>query len=173
MTSHDPRAAVAEVLGQQARPPRPRTVSVPPPPREAHHAAPVARAEVAEREDDLPGHQRGNLRAITVHVPGRVRDLIDEVATATRQSKGQVVSEALRETWQGIAHDFALVDADDPFAPAVVRRRPRVDDPVLVTFYLPVPAARALAKLRDETTLSVSALVSEAVERHYGDRRQA
>lgn len=188
---HDPRAAVAEVLSAEA--PN-RAVRVPPPPRPAPPSAPSlspsSRPTAQERrsplrspaadsrggegeEDWTPGYVRGRQRAITVHLAQPVRDLI-AAATAsssdgTGGSKGQVITTALHHTWRSIERDFAKpTDSDDPFAPPVVRRRRALDNPAPVVCYLSESAAQGLKRVRDNTTLSLSAVVSEAVTRHFG-----
>jgi hypothetical protein len=118
----------------------------------------------------VPGTRNGRLRIITVTIPANARKILEREMSATGRSRGQVVMTAVRSTYEEIGTEFTVGDSepDSLFGtPRVVKRRRHLDDPRAVPLYVAEPEARGLGELKERVTLSLSAIITEALERHY------
>ena len=184
--------ATQRSLGGLAPPPRPRpgapgpALSAPPPPpasgppaveesrpppapAPATPPAPARRAAAPKADDQLIGVPRGKLRYLRLYLSGPAAELVEEIRLRSRRPRGVVLMAGVRATYTEIRNSFALpVDPDPgPMGPsrATSRRRIGVERPVLVTASITNDEARGLQTLSEATGLSVSAIVSEAMER--------
>lgn len=125
-----------------------------------------------ELESVVPGVRNGNLRIVTVTIPALARNILERESKASKQSRGQIVMAALRATYTEIRMDFALETNETPGlfgVPRVVKRRHDLDDPRSIPLYISESEARGLGDLKKEVSLSISAIITEALERHYRD----
>ncbi|NNN12419.1 MAG: hypothetical protein HKL81_01545 [Acidimicrobiaceae bacterium] len=125
-----------------------------------------------EREDEVPGVRNGNLRIVTVTIPARARNILERESKASKQSRGQIVMAALRATYTEIRMDFALETNEAPGlfgSPRIVKRRHDLNDHRSIPLYISESEARGLGNLKKEVNLSISAIITEALERHYKD----
>jgi len=195
----DPLASVKEYRQQASGAGRTLTVAPPPPVPVAAPAGPGA-APVADDDldptgeldltappadddgddaaatvaaDDLPGMARGNKQLINAYLPGATRARLD-AARAEHGTLGAAVMAALRGSYQWLVdnHTPEPVEAVGPFpAPKPPRRRLEVPDARLRPFYVHRDEARAIDQVADQLELSVSELVTLAVDRFYGGDR--
>lgn len=125
-----------------------------------------------ELEGEVPGVRNGNLRIVTVTIPARARNILARESKASKQSRGQIVMAALRATYTEIRMDFALETDEAPGlfgSPRIVKRRHDLNDPRSIPLYISESEARGLGNLKKEVSLSISAIITEALERHYKD----
>jgi hypothetical protein len=120
-----------------------------------------------------PGRQR-----VSIYLPQEVLDLLDDQLRGPEpRSRTDAAMEALIYTWEGIVQEFPARLVHDPSgrfpARRVVGRRRGVVQPRMVDLYLSAAEADALAETAEQTRLSVSALFTHAVKRHYGDEAAA
>jgi len=95
--------------------------------------------------------------------------LIEDIRRQSRQTRGVIVMAAVRMTYTEIQAAFRLAPSPNPgpFGPprASRHRRYAVEHPVQVTVSVTTDEALGLQELSQTTGLSVSAIVSEAMER--------
>ncbi len=185
----------AEATPAAVPPPPPTPVVTTPRPAAADAAAPQAGGELPSRprptsrtelvsprtsdpSPSLPGFRQYRRQLVTAHLGAPVRALIDEAVSASRSkpppSRGVVVMEAVRATREELEREFALPPSDPVFGPpAVPRRQAPLEGGQRMTLRVSIPEAAGLGQLRDRTTLSISGLVSEAVERYWRPRLTA
>jgi hypothetical protein len=127
-------------------------------------------AAVAREEGRLPGTAKGHRRLLAVNLPAATRARLDaargEPAVRTRSD---VVLEALAATFDAIA-DERRPQLDAPrsrfSASTMRRRRLALDDPRDVPIQFSPDEATAVKEAADEVGLTVSALITEALDRH-------
>jgi hypothetical protein len=132
---------------------------------------PAERAGANGEADDLPGMPRGRKRLINAYLPGATRHRL-ETARADHGTLGAAVMAALRGSYRWLVdqHTPEPVEAVGPFpAPRPPRRRLAVEDARLRPFYVHPDEAKAIDQLADELELSVSELVTLAVDHFFGD----
>ena len=137
------------------------------------HAAPEIEdrtpdGAAADAEDTI-GMARGRKRLIHVYLPGPTRERL-EVGRQQHGTLGVAVMAALRGSYQWIVEHHTPEPAEPvgPFpAPTPPRRRLAVHDARLTPFYVNPDEARAIDQLADELQLSVSELVTIAIDRYY------
>lgn len=121
----------------------------------------------------LPGTAKGHRRLLAVNLPAATRRRLDaargEPAVRTRSD---VVLEALAATFDSIAEQRAK-QLDQPatrFATSTVRRRRlALDDPRDIPIQFAVSEAVAIKEAADEVGLTVSALITQALDLHLAD----
>ena len=121
--------------------------------------------------DDLPGMARGRKRLIHVNLPGDTRQRL-EAGRRTHGTLGAAVMAALRGSYEWVVanHTPPPAEAVGPFpAPKPPRRRLVVPDARLKPFYVHPDEAKAIDQLAEQLELSVSELVTIAIDRHYGE----
>jgi hypothetical protein len=160
-----------------------RTLSVAPPP--VLPAQPIADdaatidvdaldTELAElTPDPTIGTPRGRKRLLQVYLPNSTRQRLD-AAKAGHGSLGAAAMAALRGAYEHIITTCVPepVEAVGPFpAPRPMRRRLHVDDARMRPIYVDPPEAAAIEALAEQCELSVSELVTIAIDWHYGEGR--
>jgi len=133
--------------------------------------AAAAALESDGQRDDLPGMARGNKQLINAYLPGATRARL-EAARAEHGTLGAAVMAALRGSYQWLVdnHTPERVEAVGPFpAPKPPRRRQEVPDARLRPFYVHRDEARGIDQVADQLELSVSELVTLAVDKFYGE----
>ena len=118
----------------------------------------------------IPGTARGRKRLLQVYLPGPTRTLLD-AARDGHGSLGAAAMAALRGAYHHIVehHTPEPVEAVGPFpAPRVVRRREHVEDARMRPIYVDPAEAAAIEQLADQCQLSISELVTIAIDHHYG-----
>jgi hypothetical protein len=192
----NPLAAVDEYRTQATRPARTITIAPPPPvpvaatatsqPETVDDADPSGELELAapgteppadtavdsdDAAEDLPGMLRGCKRLINAYLPAATRQRL-EAARAAHGTLGEAVMAALRGSYQWLVdtHTPAPAEAVGPFpAPTPPRRRLTVEEGQLRAFYVHPAEARAIDQLADQLELSLSQLVTLAIDQHYGE----
>jgi hypothetical protein len=107
---------------------------------------------------------------IQVYLPVGTRQLLD-AARPAHGSLGAATMAALRGAYHHIVehHTPEPVEPVGPFpAPRVVRRREHVDDPRMKMIYVDPAEAAAIEQLADQCELSISELVTIAIDVFYG-----
>lgn len=177
-TSHPSSLATQPQVPDQVPPPSaaPPPVSSNPnqPLRAIPSPVPVPESSEGELRSEgtdggLIGKQRGNLRYVRLYLSGTAAEAIEDIRRRSRQTRGVIVMDAVRSTYTEIRTAFAVDPDPDPGpfgAPrASRRRRYAVEHPTQVTISVTPDEAKGLQALSETTGLSVSAIVSEAVER--------
>jgi len=134
-------------------------------------AAVKSATEPAGDGDDLPGMARGRKRLIHVNLPGDTRERL-EAGRRAHGTLGAAVMAALRGSYEWVVanHTPPPAEAVGPFpAPKPPRRRLVVPDARLKPFYVHPDEAKAIDQLAEQLELSVSELVTIAIDRHYGE----
>ena len=135
-----------------------------------HTGAPTEDAEVGEGRR-LRGHLRGRKQLLYVYLPGPTVQLLDD-ARPGHGTLGAAVMAALRGSYEWLVdtHTPEPVEAVGPF-PAVrgPKRRQGVEEGRLKPFYVTPDEARAIDQLADQLELSVSELVTLAIDHWYGN----
>ena len=146
-------------------------VDVVPTATETDTGAPEEAPAAPGDDDRLPGTAKGHRRLLAVNLPAATRLRLDaargEPAVRTRSD---VVLEALAATFDAIAEERAaeLSQPSSRFAPSTVRRRRlALDDPRDVPIQFAPHEAAAVKEAADEVGLTVSALITEALDRHH------
>lgn len=111
---------------------------------------------------------------MSIYLPQEALDLLDDQLRGPEpRSRTDAAMEALIYTWEGLVQEFPSRSVHDPSgrfpARRVVGRRRGVVQPRMIDLYLSAEEADALAETVEQTRLSVSALFTHAVKRHYGD----
>jgi hypothetical protein len=127
--------------------------------------------EAVGQEFRLPGTAKGHRRLLAVNLPAATRQRLDaargEPAVRTRSD---VVLEALAATFDAIAEERAkqLEQPATRFATSTVRRRRlALDDPRDVPIQFATTEAVAIKEAADEVGLTVSALITQALDSYY------
>ena len=178
----DPREDIALAFD----PPEVRRTSVPPPSLrlakvKTSATPPAPDTEEARRADDdepkeleeeLPGRRRSRLQYLELYVTGRAYDLLTAQRPAG-STMGQAVMEALRHTRPWLVENYSPPPADDDFFPAPRRSRRRfhVEGGRHVSAGVTPEEAAAISRLAADVELTLSELISLAVEHHFGDSR--
>ena len=119
----------------------------------------------------MPGTPRGRKRLLQVYLPAGSRHLL-ESARDGHGSLGAAAMAALRGSYQHIIehHIPEPVEPVGPFpAPRTVRRREHVDDARMKPIYVDPGEAQAIEELADQCELSISELVTIAIDHHFGE----
>jgi hypothetical protein len=128
---------------------------------------PVAEGTAAH----IPGTPRGRKRLLQVYLPAPTRQLLQS-ARDGHGSLGAAAMAALRGSYEHIVahHTPEPVEAVGPFpAPRTVRRREHVDDARMKPIYVDPVEAAAIEQLADQCELSLSELVTIAIDWWYGE----
>ena len=123
----------------------------------------------------IPGTPRGRKRLLQVYLPAPTRQLL-QAARDGHGSLGAAAMAALRGSYEHIVanHIPEPVEAVGPFpAPRTVRRREHVDDARMKPIYVDPQEAAAIEQLADQCELSLSELVTIAIDWWYGEDRTA
>lgn len=126
------------------------------------------------RAPELPGRVRGNQREVSLNLSGRARSLLE----AERRNRGAGLSEAAVEALAaqlaGIVNELAETQPEPdvtgdvfPVRRGAARRR-QVEQAQRVGLYLRPAEVDALDKAARNSGASMSHLVTDAVERHFG-----
>jgi hypothetical protein len=119
----------------------------------------------------VPGTPRGRKRLLQVYLPAGTRRLL-EAARDGHGSLGAAAMAALRGSYEHIIanHIPEPVEPVGPFpAPRTVRRREHVDDARMKPIYVDPAEAAAIEQLADQCELSISELVTIAIDHYYGE----
>jgi|GEM_PF-6149787 len=122
-------------------------------------------------DDDLPGMARGRKRLIHVNLPGDTRRRL-EAGRRAHGTLGAAVMAALRGSYEWVLahHTPPPAEPVGPFpAPRPPRRRLVVPDARLKPFYVHPDEAKAIDTLADQLELSVSELVTIAIDHFYAE----
>lgn len=118
----------------------------------------------------VPGTPRGRKRLMQVYLPGPTRALLDAARDA-HGSLGAATMAALRGAYHHVVehHTPEPVEAVGPFpAPRIIRRREHVEDARMRPIYVDPAEAAAIEQLADQCELSISELVTIAIDWFYG-----
>lgn len=177
----DPREDIALALD----PPEMRRTSVAPPPLRHLAKVPPAPTETAPTSEEpsgpdddqtgleeLPGRRRSRLQYLELYVTGRAYDLLTAQRPAG-STMGQAVMEALRHTRPWLVETYSPPPADDDFFPAPRRSRRRfhVEGGRHVSAGVTPQEAAAISRLAADVDLTLSELISLAVEHHFAEGR--
>lgn len=128
-------------------------------------------AAVAEQSRRLPGNTRGRKQLLYVYLPGPTIGRLDDARPAHGTLGGAVMA-ALRGSYEWLVehHTPQPVEAVGPF-PAVrgPRRRQGLEEGRLKPFYVEPDEAKGIDTLAEQLELSVSELVTLAIDHFYGD----
>lgn len=119
----------------------------------------------------IPGTPRGRKRLLQVYLPAPTRQLLQQ-ARDGHGSLGAAAMAALRGSYEHIIanHTPEPVEPVGPFpAPRTVRRREHVDDARMKPIYVDPGEAAAIEALADQCELSISELVTIAIDHHFGE----
>jgi hypothetical protein len=184
----DPLASIKEFRQQESA--QGRTLKVaPPPPIPVAPTAPVAPAgddlnltgdlDLTDLHDSggvekrLPGNTRGRKQLLYVYLPGPTIARLDG-ARPGHGTLGAAVMAALRGSYEWLVenHTPQRVEAVGPF-PAVrgPKRRQGIEEGRLKPFYVDPEEAKGIDALAEQLELSVSELVTLALDHWFGERR--
>ena len=189
----DPLSSVKEFRDQQGS--RSRVVKIaPPPPPVLPPAAVVSEAvdlddtgelDLIQLHDTDPGpgsgfddddvaHRgivRGRKRVVQVYLPAPTRALLDQ-ARDVHGTLGKAAMAALRGSYQWLVDTYTPepIEAVGPFpAPRPTRRRLAVEDPRMRQLLVDPAEATGIETLADQLEMSLSELVTLAIDHCYGD----
>lgn len=184
----DPLASIKEFRQQESQG---RTLKVmPPPPIPVTPSSPIAAPAgeldltglhdagvdagvegVGERR--MRGHLRGRKQLLYVYLPGPTIARLDD-ARPGHGTLGAAVMAALRGSYEWLVehHTPPPVEAVGPF-PAVrgPKRRQGIEEGRLKPFYVDPEEARGIDALAEQLEMSVSELVTLAIDHWYGENR--
>ena len=185
----DPLSSIKEFRQQEAQG---RTLKVAPPPPvpvtpTAPNAAPPGELDLTALHDGmaldseavgerrLRGHLRGRKQLLYVYLPGPTTQRLDD-ARPGHGTLGAAVMAALRGSYEWLVehHTPEPVEAVGPF-PAVrgPKRRQGIEEGRLKPFYVDPEEAKGIDALAEQLELSVSELVTLALDYWYGEDRGA
>jgi hypothetical protein len=126
--------------------------------------------------DDVAANQnrglvRGRKRVVQVYLPAPTRAFLDQ-AREVHGTLGKAAMAALRGSYQWLVetHTPEPVEAVGPFpAPRPTRRRLSVEDPRMRQLLVDPAEAAGIETLADELEMSLSELVTLAIDFHYGE----
>jgi hypothetical protein len=127
-------------------------------------------ADVTSPAAHIPGTPRGRKRLLQVYLPVSTRYLLDDARKA-HTSLGAAAMTAMRGSYEHIVTNYTPepVEGVGPFpAPRAPRRREHVDDARMRAIYVDPAEAAAIEELADQCELSISELVTIAIDHHYG-----
>jgi len=180
-----------------APPPRPQAVPERPRPAEPDQSPvpepspPAKDAEVGETEEtparptkrrsrtkaaakpvspSTGGRQRGNRREFQVRLTETVAALLYEFSERERMTLGQAAMAAVRREHKALRAETVVTVEDDGFAPVELTRRQlgATETKRLVTIRVTEAEAAAFDQLADDTRMSYSLLLDEAIRRAHG-----
>jgi Ribbon-helix-helix protein, copG family len=130
-----------------------------------------AEAAGAAGEQRLPGNTRGRKQLLYVYLPGPTIAVLDK-ARPGHGTLGAAVMAALRGSYEWLVehHTPQPVEAVGPF-PAVrgPKRRQGIEEGRLKPFYVDPEEAKGIDRLAEQLEMSVSELVTLALDHWYGD----
>ena len=156
MTTFDPRANAQDFL------------NLPPPPGRTETQP------VTQPATELPTKAKSrnsSLVVIRLSIPASARRLLDDIAKREGISRGAAAVRAFAAEKDRILASSALPDPGDIFASQPTRKRPPLVDPVTVALYISPSQAAALTEFKERVTLSISAIITEAIERYCGAKK--
>jgi hypothetical protein len=119
----------------------------------------------------LPGTAKGHRRLLAVNLPASTRQRLDAArGEPPVRTRSDVVLEALAATFDAIAEarTSQLSQPQSRFAASTVRRRRlALDDPRDVPIQFATGEAVAIKEAADEVGLTVSALITQALDLHF------
>ena len=119
--------------------------------------------------DVVPPAPRKRKIPINLYLPGHVLTLMDTAAygyNSPARSRGAVIMEAVRATYEDIVVDYKPARNPSQLTPPRPPRRVGVQDPRTVSPSFTEEEADALQEVAATTTLSVAAFVTEALSRY-------
>lgn len=121
------------------------------------------------------GRQRGNRREFQVRLTETVASLLYELSERERMTLGQAAMAAVRREHKALRSETVTTVEDDGFAPVeLTRRQLAATEPKrLVTIRVTRAEAEAFDKLADDTRMSYSLLLDEAIRRAHGLKDQS
>jgi len=121
------------------------------------------------------GRQRGNRREFQVRLTETVASLLYELSERERMTLGQAAMAAVRREHKALRAETVTTVEDDGFAPVeLTRRQLAATEPKrLVTIRVTQAEADAFDKLADDTRMSYSLLLDEAMRRAHGLKDQS
>ena len=129
----------------------------------------------AAGERRLPGNTRGRKQLIYVYLPGPTTVRLQEARPA-HGTFGAAVMAALRGSYEWLVehHTPQLVEAVGPF-PAVrgPKQRQNIEQGRLKPFYVDPEEAKGIDALAEQLEMSVSELVTLALDHWYGEGRNS
>jgi Ribbon-helix-helix protein, copG family len=185
----DPLASIKEFRQQETAqgrtlkvappPPIPVTPSAPPAPSTDDGLDATGELDLADLHDTgverrrLPGNTRGRKQLIYVYLPGPTIARLDG-ARPGHGTLGAAVMAALRGSYEWLVehHSPEPVEAVGPF-PAVrgPKRRQGIEEGRLKPFYVDPEEAKGIDTLAEQLELSVSQLITVAIDHWYGQSR--
>jgi hypothetical protein len=127
-----------------------------------------------EAPNDARGFARGRKRVVQVYLPAPTRVLLDQ-ARDVHGTLGKAAMAALRGSYQWLVDTYTPepVEAVGPFpAPRPTRRRLAVEDPRMRQLLVDPAEATGIETLADQLEMSLSELVTLAIDKFYGDPSQ-
>jgi hypothetical protein len=121
------------------------------------------------------GIVRGRKRVVQVYLPAPTRALLDQ-ARDVHGTLGKAAMVALRGSYQWLVDTYTPepVEAVGPFpAPRPTRRRLSVEDPRMRQLLVDPAEATGIETLADQLEMSLSELVTLAIDKFYGDPAKA
>lgn len=103
-----------------------------------------------------------------ISVPTSAKRLLEDFAKREGISSGAAAMRMFASEKDRILVANALPDPGDIFASQPTRKRPPLVDPVTVALYISPAQAAALTEFKEKVTLSISAIITEAIERYCG-----
>jgi hypothetical protein len=122
--------------------------------------------------DERRGIVRGRKRVVQVYLPAPTRTLLDQ-ARQVHGTLGNAAMAALRGSYQWLVDTYTPepVEAVGPFpAPRPTRRRLAVEDPRMRQLLVDPAEAAGIETLADQLEMSLSELVTVAIDHHFGQR---
>jgi hypothetical protein len=187
----DPLASIKEFRQQETvqgrtlkvapPPPIPVTPTAPMPPLADDDLATTGELDLTSLEGSggvgeqkrLPGNTRGRKQLLYVYLPGPTIQLLDD-ARPGHGTLGNAVMAALRGSYEWLVehHTPEPVEAVGPF-PAVrgPKRRQGIEEGRLKPFYVDPEEAKGIDALAEQLEMSVSELVTLALDHWYGEGR--
>lgn len=116
------------------------------------------------------GRQRGNRREFQVRLTETVASLLYELSESERMTLGQAAMAAVRREHKALRAETVVTVEDDGFAPVELTRRQlgATEPKRLVTIRVTMAEADAFDQLADDTRMSYSLLLDEAIRRAHG-----
>lgn len=116
------------------------------------------------------GRQRGNRREFQVRLTETVAALLYEISERERLTLGQAAMAAVRREHKALRAETVVTVEDDGFAPVELTRRQlgATEPKRLVTIRVTEAEADAFDQLADDTRMSYSLLLDEAIRRAHG-----
>lgn len=146
MTDFDPRANAQNFL------------NLPPPPGRTEETA----------EEPKPQKKRESLVYLRIAIPATAKRLLDDLAKREGVSYGQIAMRAWGAEKDRVLAAYAVPEGD-PLASIPTRKRQPLKDPVTAALGLSSAQVAALNEFKEKVTLSVSAFLTECVERYCAE----